>query len=385
MLAAIWSMEHFKYYLYGREFTLKTDHKALEAFNTKGYLESARIQRWMDRIQMFNFKVDYQKGETIEHIDALSRQFMDQSVNEINNSENQNERIIISVHEDLIHRGAKAVYQKLKEVGHSEISENEVKDVLKTCKKCKRYNPLRTKTHRVIEAYFPGEKIGFDVIEIGKGSNILVAIDYFSRMGFAKYSKSKDTSTILQFIQSVHERIPIETLVTDEGRENIGQNIKNWLNSEGIQHHVTTLYHHQSNGRVERFNRTIHESLNKLGMRESIHIRVREVLNKYNQSYHRIIRMAPNEAIKPENREEVKNNQYELKIKENEAFLLNGNWPILKVGDRVLIKDELRKSKKGRKFKTEAVIKEILGFNTYKLEKSNKKSYKRHISQLKLL
>ena len=95
--------------------------------------------------------------------------------------------------------------------------------------------------------------------------------------------------------------------------------------------------------------------------------------------------MAPNEAIKPENREEVKNNQYELKIKENEAFLLNGNWPILKLGDRVLIKDELRKSKKGRKFKTEAVVKEILGFNTYKLEKSNKKLYKRHISYLKLL
>lgn len=44
MLAAILAIEHYKYYLYGREFRLKTDHKALEALNTKGFLESARIQ-----------------------------------------------------------------------------------------------------------------------------------------------------------------------------------------------------------------------------------------------------------------------------------------------------------------------------------------------------
>ena len=45
ILAALWAMEHFHYYLYGREFILRTDHKALEAFTNKGYLESARIQR----------------------------------------------------------------------------------------------------------------------------------------------------------------------------------------------------------------------------------------------------------------------------------------------------------------------------------------------------
>jgi hypothetical protein len=44
MLGAIWAMEHFTYFLYGREFDFITDHKALEAFNTKGYVNSARIQ-----------------------------------------------------------------------------------------------------------------------------------------------------------------------------------------------------------------------------------------------------------------------------------------------------------------------------------------------------
>ena len=34
MLGALWGMEHFRYFLYGREFLSKTDHKALEAFIT---------------------------------------------------------------------------------------------------------------------------------------------------------------------------------------------------------------------------------------------------------------------------------------------------------------------------------------------------------------
>lgn len=83
MLAALWAMEHFKYFLYGREFILQTDHKALEAFNSKGYLASDRIHRWMERIQNFSFEVIYRKGESIPHVDALSRQGEIEIVNQI--------------------------------------------------------------------------------------------------------------------------------------------------------------------------------------------------------------------------------------------------------------------------------------------------------------
>lgn len=383
MLAAIWAMEHFKYYLYGREFTLKTDHKALEAFNTKGYLESARIQRWMDRIQVFNFKVQYQKGETIEHVDALSRQFMDQSVNEIKDGENQRLSLVLKAHEDLIHRGAKAVHNKLVEEGQTQISENEIRKALKKCNKCKLYNPIRSRAHRVVEAYFPGEKVGFDIVELKKGSNILVAIDYFTRRGFASYCRSKDTTTVLKFIQKVHEEIPIKMLISDEGRENISATMKKWLKAQNITQHITTPYHHQSNGRVERFIRTIREGLNKLEMKGPLLLRLEEVIEKYNQTYHRSIGMTPKEASNPKRSEEVKINQYNSRISENKKFLLRGNWPILKEDDKVVIKDELRKNKKGPRFKTEAVVKEVLGFNTYKLEKANGRLCKRHVSQLK--
>lgn len=203
MLGAIWAMEHFKYYLYGREFKLRTDHKALEAFNTKGYLESARIQRWMDRIQIFDFVVEYQKGESIPHVDALSRQFGNDIVNEIR-SERNKEELIWKIHEELIHRGAKTVYEELRKRGIEDISLEETISTIRNCRKCKLYNPIKSKPHRIIEAFRPGERVAVDTLELGKGKNILVAIDYFTRRGYAKYSRSKSSEEILSFIKAVH-------------------------------------------------------------------------------------------------------------------------------------------------------------------------------------
>ncbi|KAF9760946.1 Retrovirus-related Pol polyprotein from transposon [Nosema granulosis] len=45
MLAALWAMEYFDFYLYGRGFTVYTDHRALEAWNKKGMINSARLKR----------------------------------------------------------------------------------------------------------------------------------------------------------------------------------------------------------------------------------------------------------------------------------------------------------------------------------------------------
>lgn len=246
------------------------------------------------------------------------------------------------------------------------------------------YNPIRSRATRTIEAYSPGEKIGFNIIELEKGSCILVAIDYFTRKGFAYYSTSKTSEKILSFLKEVHKDIGIKTLITDEGRENISKNIKEWLNTENIIQHSTTPYH-QSNGRVERFNRTIRESLNKLESPGTLHMRIKEVINKYNQTFHRIIGMSPNEAMNPDRYDEVKRNQYEARIKANTKFLVRGKWMKLKLGDKIIVKDELRKSKKGPRFKVEAVVQEVLEYDTYKIKLKDGKICKRHISQLKKL
>lgn len=71
-LAIVWACERFHLYLYGMNFDLITDHKPLEVIYSTKSKPSARIQRWVLRLQSYTFTVKYRSGR--ENIaDALSR------------------------------------------------------------------------------------------------------------------------------------------------------------------------------------------------------------------------------------------------------------------------------------------------------------------------
>lgn len=56
-------VEHFHLYLYGHEFLLITNHKPLEViFGNNKSKTSARIKRWVLRLQPYSFKVLYKPG-----------------------------------------------------------------------------------------------------------------------------------------------------------------------------------------------------------------------------------------------------------------------------------------------------------------------------------
>lgn len=72
-LALVWAVEHFKMYLYGKDqFELITDHKPLETIFGPRSRPCARIERWVLRLQSFNFKIIYRPGKN-NIADPLSR------------------------------------------------------------------------------------------------------------------------------------------------------------------------------------------------------------------------------------------------------------------------------------------------------------------------
>ena len=63
-LAIVWAMEKFYMYLYGKRFTLITDCKPLQyLFNRVKSKPSARLERWILRLQCFDFEVRYEPGD----------------------------------------------------------------------------------------------------------------------------------------------------------------------------------------------------------------------------------------------------------------------------------------------------------------------------------
>ena len=84
LLGVVWSVEQFKYYLYGKPFTVITDHRALlsimrENRSNKSY--NSRLTRWVDRLLPFDFSIDHLPGSKKGLVDYFSRDPQQQAVN----------------------------------------------------------------------------------------------------------------------------------------------------------------------------------------------------------------------------------------------------------------------------------------------------------------
>ena len=71
-LALVWACERFNIYVYGRKFELATDHKPFECIFGRLSKPSARIERWVLRLQGYDYRVVYRPGKT-NIADSLSR------------------------------------------------------------------------------------------------------------------------------------------------------------------------------------------------------------------------------------------------------------------------------------------------------------------------
>ena len=77
MLGVVWAIEYFKYYPFGKNFTVLTDHRALLSVlkshrSNKSY--NSRLTRWIDRLLPFDFNIENIPGTRMGLVDYVSRQ-----------------------------------------------------------------------------------------------------------------------------------------------------------------------------------------------------------------------------------------------------------------------------------------------------------------------
>ncbi len=72
-LAVVREIDHFAIHVFGRDFTLVTDHHALAALHSSGKLNGCLL-RWALALLLYSFKVKFQNGKDHSNADELSRQ-----------------------------------------------------------------------------------------------------------------------------------------------------------------------------------------------------------------------------------------------------------------------------------------------------------------------
>ena len=127
----------------------------------------------------------------------------------------------------------------------------------------KRSTPGRTGYMRSITVSYPFEKKGLDMLGPFPKSDdgnryVVVAMEYLTRAAITRAVKAATSEEVAKFI--VEDILLVYgallEILTDRGRNLMSGAIEKLLQLPKTNHAVTTAYHPQCNGLVERFNRT---------------------------------------------------------------------------------------------------------------------------------
>ena len=139
----------------------------------------------------------------------------------------------------------------------------------------------------------PFERIAVDVTEMPtslKGNNCaLVIMDYFSKYVRIYPMTDQKTETILECILDwVHDFGVPDRLHSDQGRQFESRVFQAMCERLGIHKTRTTPYHPESDGMVERFNRTLKDMISKYVHTEGLHwdVDIKAYSMAYNSSVH---------------------------------------------------------------------------------------------------
>ena len=80
-LAVVEAVSHFAYFLYGKSFTILTDHRSLESL-VAGKQCNRRVHGWALKLAEFDFSIKYRSGRENVVADTLSRCYEDEGVKE---------------------------------------------------------------------------------------------------------------------------------------------------------------------------------------------------------------------------------------------------------------------------------------------------------------
>lgn len=339
-LAILWACEKWHIYLWGRQFTVQTDHQALVTLmSTQGTgVRPHRISRWTAKLFNYNFLMEYRKGSDNIVADALSRlpvsdteggtiwkeevvsivcasldqkDFQDATstdhvlsrviayisstwppqdqlppefqpyyvvrdqLSEIDGLLFQGERIVVPsrLRDHVItvghetHQGITRTTSLIKELYWWPHINQHIKQFVQNCTVCQATDkPAKASPAPLQPVEFPSRpwtKLGVDLVgpfECAPANErfFITLVDYHSKWPEAAAVHNVTTASVIDFLRSIFAREGLpEEITTDNGPQFTSREFAEFLKMHGIRHVKSSLYHPQSNGQVERFNRVL--------------------------------------------------------------------------------------------------------------------------------
>ena len=72
LLAVVHFVEHYKYYLQGKKFVVRTDHSSLRWMLNQKDLQD-QLARWIQKLSTYDFDIEFRPGKKHGNADAMSR------------------------------------------------------------------------------------------------------------------------------------------------------------------------------------------------------------------------------------------------------------------------------------------------------------------------
>jgi hypothetical protein len=151
LLSIVWGCKYYHQYLFGRKFTIVTDHKPLTCvFSVMDHI--SRLLHWRLKLKKFDYQVIHKPGTKNTNADALSRINVAEVRADVKTdsvpTEAEKRKISQEFHEQLIggHLGMNRTFDRLKQYISWPGMKREIEDYVKQCEICQKNKVTQIKT-----------------------------------------------------------------------------------------------------------------------------------------------------------------------------------------------------------------------------------------------
>eukprot|EP00731_Ephydatia_muelleri_P009146 Em0004g1484a len=315
MLALVWAARHFRPYLYGRKFTLRTDHHCLQWLHNFKEPEG-QVARWLEVLSEYDYTVIHRVGKQHTNADALSRgrcvqcglekkeeereeanscdavshlmlpTWTEEEIKSFQSADPDIHQMVYWLETDatptgcprMLHGGLHpwgGTGRHLQLVLPAKLVNGVLEGLHNTLvgghmgeRKTKSPSHKARAPMEISQTLRPMQRVAMDILgplpETLRGNKyILVVGEYFTKWKEAFPLKDTEALTIAKvFVNEFVCRFGVpDSLHTDQGRNFEAKVLKEVCQLLGVKKTRTTPYHPQSDGLVERFNRTLLDML----------------------------------------------------------------------------------------------------------------------------